>query len=152
MPKLSPFLLDNAGGEVLNVVGDYVRILADGTCTNNQCVVFEEIAQPGGGPPLHTHDLEDEFFFVIEGTVKFSVDGKESIVGPGGFVCATRGSIHTFKNIGATPSRMIISCTPAGLEIPFREAARLPESELTPERLTEIFGRAGIRFVGPPLD
>src|SRR5690349_11660584 len=47
-------------GERLLIVGDRVRILADGDSTGGQCAIFEAVTAPGVGPPLHRHALEDE--------------------------------------------------------------------------------------------
>ncbi|TWT45373.1 Quercetin 2,3-dioxygenase [Phycisphaerae bacterium RAS1] len=147
-----PFIHNNGEGEILNVVGDRIRILADSKASGGACVVFEEITAPGGGPPLHRHGRDDEWFFVIDGRAKFSVDGRETIVGPGGFVFAPRGCVHTFRNVGDGPSRMIISCVPGGLEGPFREADQLArEGRATPETLAAAFRKFDLEFVGPPL-
>lgn len=146
------FTLPADGGEIVNVVGDRVRILADGVATGGQAAIFEDITAPGMGPPLHRHQRDDEFFFVIDGTVKFSVDGREFVAAAGGFAFAPRGSVHTFRNVGATPSRMLVACTPAGLERAFREADQLArEGRASPETLAAAFGRIGVEFLGPPL-
>ncbi len=140
-------------GDVVAIVGDRARILADARTTGGQCSIFEAITAPGVGPPLHSHEHEDEYFYVIEGTVKFSLNGRTFTGGPGAFVLAPRGSIHTFVNAGATPSRMLISVTPSGLEIPFRENAMLFKKDPSagPEQIAGIFGRYGVTFHGPPL-
>jgi mannose-6-phosphate isomerase-like protein (cupin superfamily) len=140
-------------GEVLNVVGERIRILADSAMTDGKCVIFENISEPGSGPPLHRHGRDDEFFFVVEGTVKFLVDGQESVVSAGGAALAPRGSVHAFANVGTQPSRMIITCCPGGLEGPFREADRLQrEGRVSPESLAEVFGRFDLEILGPPLE
>jgi len=139
-------------GEVLSLVGETMRILADSSQTDGKSVVIEETTPPGGGPALHRHNREDEIFFVVEGTLKFVVDGKQSVVGAGGFVFAPRNSVHAFVNIGTTPSRMLIACWPGGLEQPFREADRLTrEGALTHEALDAVFAKVGVEFLGPPL-
>ncbi|MCO6437451.1 MAG: cupin domain-containing protein [Phycisphaerae bacterium] len=148
----TPLVLSPDQGEILNVVGDRVRILADSSMTDGRCVVFENTTDPGNGPPLHRHGRDDEHFFVVEGTVKFAIDGREVVLTAGGSVFAPRGSVHTFMNAGTTPSRMIITCCPGGLEGPFREADRLArEGRVTPETLAEAFRKFDLEFVGPPL-
>ena len=43
--------------------------------TNGELAVFEQTGfTPHGGPPLHIHPFEDEYFYVLEGDMK--------IVGP----------------------------------------------------------------------
>ncbi len=139
-------------GERLNVVGEQIRILADSKVTDGKYVVFEEISPPGGGPPLHRHDRDDEFFFVVDGAVKFQIDGRESALSAGGAAHVQSGSIHTFANVGSRPSRMIIVCCPGGIEEAFREADELARSgAATPEKLAAVFHQVGIEFLGPPL-
>ncbi|GMV25969.1 MAG: hypothetical protein AMXMBFR58_20000 [Phycisphaerae bacterium] len=146
--------LTKDGGDLIAIVGDRARILADASHTGGQCTVFEAITEPGVGPPLHSHEREDEYFYVAEGTVKFVIDGRTFVGGPGSFVLAPRGSVHTFVNAGTTPSRMLISVTPSGLEQPFRENAALfkQNPKAGPDEIAGIFGRYGVKFHGPPLD
>lgn len=148
-----PLFLEPHEGELLRIIGDRVRILVDAGATANQCSVFETITARHGGPPLHRHVREDEFFYVIEGRAKFSVNGADRLAGPGSFVAAPRGSRHTFLNVGDGDLRMLVIVTPAGLETPFRANAQLfarsPDAGL-PE-ITDIFRKHEIEFVGPPL-
>ena len=136
--------------EVLNVVGETIRVLADAAASGGRCSIFETTTPVGSGPPLHRHGRDDEYFYILEGTVKFSVNGKEATFGPGAFVHAPRGSIHTFRNVGAAPARMLVTCSPAGLEGPFRQAHRLG-SAATPEALAAAFATFDVTFLGPPL-
>lgn len=139
-------------GERVSVVGEQIRILTDSKATDGNLVVFEEITPPGGGPPLHRHGREDEFFFIAEGNLKFQVEGRETLVSSGAAVLAPRGSVHSFVNVGNRPSRMIIICFPGGIENAFREADQLAGSgSATPEKIAAIFTRVGIEFLGPPL-
>ncbi len=150
----TPRFIGPEEGEYLNIVGDRVRILVSGAETGGTCTIFETITAPGGGPPLHRHANEDETFRVVEGRAKFVANGETFIAEPGAFVYAPRGCTHTFVSLGPGPLRMVLSVTPSGLEVPFREnAALFIKDPNTPiERLIEVFGRAGVEFVGPPLD
>lgn len=120
--------------------------------------MFEAPIPPGDGPPLHSHEREDELFFVLEGRFKFVLDGREFIGEPGAFVYAPRGSVHAFKNIGTTPGRFLITCTPAGIEVPFR-AIRVPDAyevaqgraAPTMEQVVGELAKHGIAIHGPPL-
>ncbi len=137
-------------GEIVNVVGDGIRILLDSKTSGNACMVFEETTPPGSGTPLHRHAKDDEWFFVIEGTAKFVVDGKETVVGPGGFVFTPKGSVHAFVNIGKTPTRMVIGTYPGVLDDAFRAADKLGrEGRANPDTLGAAFKPHGVEFVGP---
>lgn len=139
-------------GECLSVVGETIRILVDSMMTGGKSVVFENTSPVGNGPPLHRHGRDDEFFFVIKGTMKFMVDGHETVVSEGGAVFAPRGSVHAFVNIGSAPSRMLTVCYPGGLEVPFREVDQLTrEGKATMEGIIAAFKKFDLEIMGPPL-
>jgi quercetin dioxygenase-like cupin family protein len=137
-------------GQRLTILTDKVRVLADGDATGGAAFIFETTVPPGSGPPLHRHASDDEYFYILAGRFKFVMDGRTFIAEPGAFVAAPKGSVHTFVNLGQAEGRMLLVTTPAGLEGPFRAISGGVQPP-TPALLTEVFGRAGIEFVGPPL-
>lgn len=148
-------LLDPDQGECFHVINDGIRVLADGAATGGSAFQFECHVPPGSGPPLHLHEREDELFYVVEGIFRFVLDGQESTASPGAFVYAPRGSVHAFQNTSAYPGRLLVTCTPAGLEEAFRLVKR-PESgtgDLSPtmEEMIGIFANYGVVIEGPPL-
>lgn len=143
------FILSRTGGDALNVAGDSIRLLADAASTGGRLCIFEENVPPGGGPPLHRHEHDDEYFYVVEGRFRFVMDGKDFVAEPGAFVAAPRGSQHTFCNVGETRGRMLIVCTPAGLERCFRKASASRQPP-TPETMMKCF-EGWVRFEGEPI-
>lgn len=139
-------------GERLNVIGDRVRVLTDGRSSGGRLLIFEECSGSGDGPPLHRHSHDDECFYILSGRYKFVCDGREFMAEPGAFVCAPRGSVHTFVSCAADggESRMLIICTPPGLEGPFRECDAAGPGIGT-EAAIAAFGRFDLSFVGPKL-
>ncbi len=99
-----------------STAGDIYTILAHGEDTGGQFTTVEVIVPPGGGPPLHTHAREDEFFVVLEGEVTFTVAGRALLARPGDSVFGPRGIPHRFENSGKGPVRMLMTATPAGFE------------------------------------
>jgi len=103
-----------------------------------------------GGPPEHIHLYQDEWFYVLEGTVRFRVDGKETVVGPGESVLGPKRVPHCFAGTGETPARMLITFTPAGvMEDFFREVA-VPNGPKM-EGNTALFAKYEMRYVGPGI-
>ncbi len=154
-----PVTLTPTDGEFFSIIGGGVRVLLDGDSSGGRCFTFEAPIPPGEGPPLHRHEREDEMFFILEGRFRFALDGRELIAEKGAFVCAPRGSLHTFKNIGPTTGTMLITCTPAGIENAFRAIRDPSERERvagrkpsTPEQVAAELGKHGITFHGPPLE
>jgi hypothetical protein len=111
--------------------------------------MWSEVTPPGGGPPPHYHLKDEEIFHVIEGRVEFLVDGQWQEVGPGGCAFMPRGSVHTFKNVGDQPSRMVIATMPSGFENFFARCAKEFAKPGGPDmsRIIEIGVEHGIHFV-----
>lgn len=124
-------------------------MLADAASSGGRLCIFEEASPPGGGPPLHRHAHDDEYFYVLEGRYRFVVEGREFIAEKGSFLAAPRGTQHAFCNAGGAPGRLLIICTPGGLEKCFREASACAGPQ-TPEALEKIFA-GWVTFEGPPI-
>ncbi len=139
-------------GEHMTIVTDNVRLLADASTTGGRLMIMESCSPPNCGPPLHRHSIEDEYFYVVEGTHKFVRDGVEFVAEPGAFVACPKGSTHTFANVDSKMGKLLVICTPAGLEKPFRETvAAAKAGPLTPETLGAIFTKHALTFHGPPI-
>lgn len=86
-------------------------------------VVHHPIAPRALAAPLHYHHREDEYSYVLEGTLGALLGGEVVEAGPGTWVHKPRGQWHTFWNAGDTPCRIIEVISPGGFEDFFREVA-----------------------------
>lgn len=81
---------------------------ADGAETAGAYSVSEwTLAPHSPGPGEHAHDAEDDAFYVLEGTITFILDGKETEAPAGSFVLAAAGVRHDFQNRTDRPARML---------------------------------------------
>ena len=104
--------------------------------------------QKGGGPALHLHYAQEEYFYVLEGTVLFQLGEKRVEFHPGDSVLGPRGVPHTFTPTSEKPGHMLIAFTPAGqMEDFFREAGK-PGA---PPPDAAFFARFGLKWLGPPI-
>ena len=87
---------------------------ATGRTTNGAFGLVEQSMPPGFASPYHTHHLEDEAFYVLEGEMAFVCDGQWTIAGPGTYVFGPREIPHGFKVLGDAAARMLLLCTPGG--------------------------------------
>lgn len=152
-PTTSPILVVPPGaGRTLVAFADEAQFHLTGADTGGQFTLLTNITPPGGGPPVHHHDNEDEAFYVLEGRVSFFFDGQWTEVKPGTVVYAPRGSVHTFKNVGDTPSKLLVKASPSGFENFFAElsdeCARPGGPDM--ERAMAIGKAHGIHFAPPP--
>ena len=100
-----PTLRKPGEGRTIAVVGDVYRFLATGEETNGRYAVWEAIVPPGGGPPPHVHSREEEGFYVLEGEITFTIDGKRLVATTGMFANMPVGTPHSFKNEGGKPAK-----------------------------------------------
>ena len=84
-------------------ISDYFSFSSDKMKKNN---IFETdnffcdiyCLQPGQEQKIHSHELSDKFYYVLEGTGLFHVDGEEQNVSSGNIVFSPGGSNHGVKN------------------------------------------------------
>jgi quercetin dioxygenase-like cupin family protein len=136
-------------GKMIRAYGDEVTFLLTGEQTGGRLTLFTDITPPGGGPPPHRHLNEDEWWVVQEGTASFFLDGEWKPVPAGGVVFAPRGSVHTFRNDGQTPLKMMISVSPSGFETFFQRSSAEFAKTAGPamENIIAIAAEHGIEFV-----
>lgn len=86
-------------------------------------IVHHPMAPRALAAPLHRHHREDEYSYVLEGTLGALLGDHVVTAGPGAWVRKPRGEWHTFWNAGDTPCHLIEVISPAGFEDYFREVA-----------------------------
>jgi quercetin dioxygenase-like cupin family protein len=150
-PFPPPVIARPGTGRVLRALGDEVHFHLTGEHTGGQSTLMTIICPPGGGPPPHIHARESETFHVIEGKASFFLDGAWTEVPPGTTVFMPPGSFHSFKNVGDTPLRMMVSTSPSGFETFFARIAAECDKLGGPDmqRIVEISAEHGISF--PPV-
>lgn len=110
-------------------------------------LIEHQHAMPGGGPPLHFHLNQEEWFYVMEGEVAFQVGDKQLRLQAGESALAPRRVPHTFSPAGKGPAHLLIAFTPAGkMEQFFRDAQPLNQPA---EVLAALFRRYEMEYVGP---
>ena len=103
-------------------------------------VVHHPMAPHALAAPLHRHTLEDEYSYVLEGTLGALLGDEVLTAGPGTWVFKPRDQWHTFWNAGDAPCEIIEIISPAGFENFFRELAQVfAGGDLS--RMGELCGR-----------
>lgn len=152
---------EDAGLQHLGVVGDTYTVLVSGADTAGRYALLDMLVPPGGGPPPHRHDFEEQFH-VLEGEIVVTFRGEPVTARAGMTVNVPALAPHSFINATDRPARMLCLVSPAGIEeffaavgdaLPTRTAAapELGEAEL--KRRIEVAGplaqRLGIEPLGP---
>ena len=136
--------------------GGTYRIVTSAAETSGLLFALDVNELPGGGPPLHVHGDEDEYFAVLEGEGTFYLDGQVRTVGAGGAVFGPRGVPHTFKNCSDRPLRMLVVCTPGKIERFFDyglpvgpQGNERPSDEHLIGRIMQLAPECGLQILGP---
>ena len=116
MKASKEILLHPGEGASFWVLGDLYTFKATGEQTNGAFTIIDQVIQPGGGPPPHIHHGEDEAFYILEGRFSFLCGDAQNVYEQGAFVYIPKDTLHTFKNIGESKGRLLVTITPAGLE------------------------------------
>jgi quercetin dioxygenase-like cupin family protein len=84
--------------------------------TGGRLACVDLTVPPGHGVPPHTHHLEDELFYVIDGMVEIMGDDLTgpTQLGKGALFFGPRGRMHGFHNPTDTPSHLLVLMTPGG--------------------------------------
>ncbi|MFF7969710.1 cupin domain-containing protein [Streptomyces sp. NPDC007905] len=100
-------------GETIFLGTTRMRVLEDGSNTGHRLGLAESVLAPHTpGPPQHRHARHDEGFYVISGTVRFTVGDDHCDATPGTLVMVPPGAPHTFANITDQPAVMLSTFTP----------------------------------------
>ncbi|MEE4263986.1 MAG: cupin domain-containing protein [Desulfobacteraceae bacterium] len=112
------------GGENFDFGGLGVDWKIDGGLTDGQfSIVHHPMAPHALAAPLHRHHNEDEYSYVLKGTLGALLGDEAVIAEPGSWVIKPRNQWHTFWNAGDTKCEIIEIISPAGFENYFREVA-----------------------------
>ena len=145
-----------------------VRFMIDGAEADERFSLVEHpLSARALAAPLHRHNREDEYSYVLEGRVG-ALLGDEVVVGsPGDLIFKPRNQWHTFWNAGDRPARLLEIISPAGFEGFFDELVDLggvtaaqPETlaelcaryelEMDPDSVPGLVQRFDLRFPGEP--
>lgn len=128
---------------------------------NDQISIIECRMPQGETTPLHVNLCEDEIIHILEGTMRFRVDGKVFLAHAGQTVMAPKGIPHTFR-VESTDGATCLIVTQGGdfeqmirqMSLPAPSATLPPKTERTPETAKRFFdacAKNNIQVIGAPL-
>ena len=160
--QYKPKVLGPGEGDAGFLTAMGVRFMVSGQESGGGFALVEHPMPPHAlGAPLHRHNHEDEYSFVLEGRIG-ALLGDEVIYGNvGDLIFKPRGQWHTFWNAGDQPARILEIISPAGFEQYFREMVALPQDatpadraaiaaryalEVDPQSIPRLVAEYGLRF------
>jgi mannose-6-phosphate isomerase-like protein (cupin superfamily) len=113
-------------------MGNVMTFLVNSEQTDGTFSMTEYLSKPGNEPPAHVHDREDEFLYVLDGSIDAYIGKDVFSVGQNEGAYLPRLIPHTFKILGQQ-LRMLIWISPGGLEGYFRDMSEPARSLGLPE-------------------
>jgi len=74
--------------------------------------VLEYSTAHGEEPSSHTHETEDEMFYVLDGEISFRCGEETFDLEEGGFIFLPRGIAHSYTVHGSDPVRLLVITSP----------------------------------------
>src|SRR5689334_3980105 len=124
--------------------GEFCLIRVPAADTNRVYSFVEIASEPGDGTPLHVHQNEDEYLFVLEGTARCALGDKTFDAEAGTMVALPRQIQHAWANRSTSILRMAFICYPGGCEDAMRIIAKGEVTDIP--ALAKTFG---VSVVGP---
>jgi quercetin dioxygenase-like cupin family protein len=119
--------------------------------TNGALAFFEQTGfTPKGGPPLHIHPNQDEFFYIIEGEYLFQVGDEKFEMKTGDTIFLPRNIQHAFSQ-RTEKGQVLVAYMPAGKMEDFFKTTDSWTSPPSKEEMVKAFEDNDMKVVGPPL-
>jgi quercetin dioxygenase-like cupin family protein len=145
-PSLAPVEATMTQLDKIKVGQLEIRYLIDGAALAGMGVL--ELTIPAGSnvPPPHSHTHNEECVYVLEGTLRYSVDGDTRDLHPGDWMRTPQGSVHGFSNPHGERARALIVLTPDIGAQYFRDVAKVVGAGMPPDRtqLLAVMARYGL--------
>jgi quercetin dioxygenase-like cupin family protein len=136
----------------IKVGGLTIRYLVDGSQTGG-IGMFELEVPPGSNvPPPHSHTYNEECVYVVDGTLRYTVDNVTRDLGPGDWMRTPKGSVHGFSNPHDGSARALIVMSPDIGAQYFRDVASVVNAGGPPDKaaLISVMSRYGLVPAKPP--
>jgi len=137
--------------QLKGVNANILDVKISGSDTNGDLAIFEQTSlSQGKGTPLHVHPLQDEIFYIVDGSYLFLVGGVKYDLKVGDSIFLPRKVPHAWTQI-SEKGKMVVIFQPAGkLESFFVTMAGM-DHQPTPEEIARVFLDNEMQVVGPPL-
>jgi len=138
----------------LFIMGGQFDCKVSSKSTNGQLCIYDTVRQEKGGPALHLHHNQDEWFYIIKGEFKVKVGEDEFNLKAGDSAFAPRKIPHAFAKISEGEGQMLVLFQPAGsMEDFFKQMSKLGKNipKDQEHKLKELWHAHGMEIVGPPL-
>jgi quercetin dioxygenase-like cupin family protein len=110
---MSFFVRPAGDGARYELGGATFTIKASGADSEGRAAVMEQSGPAGLTVPAHTHDGEDEMFYVLDGELRGFCGDERWTASAGAFIFLPRDVEHGFEVVGEHPARALTVVAPA---------------------------------------
>jgi quercetin dioxygenase-like cupin family protein len=111
-----------------------INYLIDGTAVGGMGVFELTIPPNSPAPPPHSHSKNDECVYVLEGTLRYSVDAVTRDLRAGDWMFSPKGSVHHFSNPSGETTRVLSIMSPDIGPQYFRDLGAVINAGVPPDR------------------
>jgi quercetin dioxygenase-like cupin family protein len=140
--------------EELLIMGGRFDLKVSGRDTGGDLCIYDTFRDAKGGPALHRHHFQDEWFYVIRGEFIVQVGDDTLTLHPGDSAFAPRKVPHAFAKINDGEAQMLVLFQPAGsMEDFFKQMSKLGQNipKNQESTLKQLWADHGMEILGPPL-
>ncbi len=138
---------------LLAIMGGTFELKVSAKDTGGDLCIYDTVRSTKGGPPLHLHHFQDEWFYIIRGEFLAKVGDEILRLNPGDSAFAPRRIPHTFAMTSDGEGQMLVLFQPAGrMEAFFREMSRIGKGVSASQGIPKsLWEDCGMELLGPPL-
>lgn len=119
--------------------------------TGGDMYIFESTREKKGGPPLHYHFAQDEWWYILEGEFLFKIGDESFTAKAGDSLFGPRMVPHAFAKTNDGAARMLITFQPAGrMEAHFKAISQGDVVKVSEEEKAKFREANGFKVVGRP--
>jgi quercetin dioxygenase-like cupin family protein len=135
------------------IMGGRFDLKVSGKDTGGELCIYDTVRSTKGGPPLHRHYSQDEWFYIIRGDFLVQVGDDRLRLVPGDSAFAPRKIPHTFAMTSDGEGQMLVLFQPAGrMEDFFRQMSTFGKGVSAGQQLPRsVWEEHGMELLGPPL-
>jgi quercetin dioxygenase-like cupin family protein len=132
--------------------GDTFYTKVSTTDTEGDIYMFESTRVKKGGPPLHYHPNQDEWWYILEGEFLFKVGEESFTAKKGDSIFGPRNVPHAFAKTNDGDAKLLMFFQPAGqMEEHFKARSEGLYDNMSEEEQNKIRKEHGFVVIGPAL-
>lgn len=138
--------------QMKGITQNMLDLKVSGKDTDNNLSVFVQTGlSQYGGPPLHIHPYQDEWFFILEGRYKFQVGNEKFEMQTGDTIFLPHNIQHAFIQLTGK-GKVLVSFLPAGKMEDFFAVTDSWSTFPSQDEIVKVFAEHEMKIVGPLLN